>query len=155
TEILFAIAIVPAAFTVMFGRAQFTPIAVSAPPPLRQLLSDCKSPRALLLAALLFFQFGNEWSVAGWLAVFLIHRLGISPEAALSFLALYWVSLFTGRVAAMAILPRVPHTRLLTGSAAAAVFGCIVLLSTNNQFGATTGVLLAGLGFSTIFPLTA
>jgi FHS family glucose/mannose:H+ symporter-like MFS transporter len=153
--ILLVIAIIPVLYTLLFARAQFPPIAVSAPPPLRELLADGKSPRALLMAALLFFQFGNEWSVAGWLSVFLIHRLGISPESALALLSLYWIALLTGRVAAMAILPRVPHTRLLTGSAAAAVFGCIILLSTNNQFGATTGVLLAGLGFSTIFPLTA
>ena len=34
---------------------------------------------ALIFGFLLFFQFANEWSIAGWLPVFLIDRLGISP----------------------------------------------------------------------------
>ena len=155
TAILLAIAIVPAVFTVLFARSHFPAIPVPPQPPIREMLADFRSPRALLLAALLFFQFGNEWSIAGWLPIFLIHRLGVSPQAALSILALYWASLLAGRMGALAILPHVGRVKLLTISAAAAAFGCVILLSTNNQFGAITGVLMAGFGYSTIFPITA
>jgi MFS transporter, FHS family, glucose/mannose:H+ symporter len=35
------------------------------------------------------------------------------------------------------------------------MFGCVLLFSTNNQFGAVTGILLVGAGFATIYPLVA
>ena len=59
---------------------------------------SCAIPAAVLLALLLFFQLGNEWALAGWLALFLTQRLGISPAAALLMLALYWLALLVGRV---------------------------------------------------------
>jgi len=118
--------------------------------------TDRRAPaKAVLLALLLFFQFGNEWSIAGWLAIFLIHRLGASPEAALEILAAYWLALLVGRIAALAVLRRVSHGRVLLSSSAAAMFGCTLLLSTNNQFGAVVGILMVGAGFATIYPLVA
>ena len=35
----------------------------------------------------------------------------------------------------------------------AAIFGCVILLSTNNRFGAVTGILLLGAAFAPIYPL--
>ena len=75
-----------------------------------------RSPGAVLFSLLLFFQFGNEWAVAGWLPLFLIQRLGISPATSLLMLALYWLALLVGRVVAQWILPRVRHARLLVWS---------------------------------------
>ena len=66
-----------------------------------------------MFALLLFFQFGNEWSLAGWLPLFLIRRVGLSPSSALLVLMLYWAFLMGGRLGAVAILPRVRHGRLL------------------------------------------
>ena len=37
---------------------------------LTQSMEDLHSPLAILFALLLFFQFGNEWSIAGWLPSF-------------------------------------------------------------------------------------
>jgi len=102
---------------------------------------------------LLFFQFGNEGALAGWLALFLIQRLGISPETSLFLLALFWGSLLIGRVGAQSLLSRVSHARLLTGAVLVPMFACLALFFTNNLFGATIGVLLAGGGFSVILPL--
>jgi fucose permease len=58
-----------------------------------------------------------------------------------------------GRVAAQWILPRVRHTRLLVGSVLVAMFACLILLDTNNGFGAVSGVLLLGAAFAPIYPL--
>ena len=68
-------------------------------------------------------------------------------------LALYWLSLLVGRVAVQGVLPRVSHGKLLGGSVLAALFGCTILSSTNNTFGAVTGILLVGGGFAPIYPL--
>src|SRR5262249_30712661 len=86
---------------------------------------------------------------------FLIRRVGLSQSSAIEILALYWMFLLIGRLVAIAVLPRVRHTRLLMGSVVAAIFGCLILFSTNNAFGAGTGALVGGAGFASIYPLVA
>jgi hypothetical protein len=110
---------------------------------------------ATLFTLLLFVQFGNEWSIAGWLPLFLIRRIGFSPAAALRTLALYWLFLLLGRLIVVAALPRVHHSVLLGASVIAALFGCLLLYFTNNGFGATSGVLLVGSGYASVYPLVA
>jgi fucose permease len=124
-------------------------------PALRAALSDFRSPGAILFALLLFFQFGNEWSIAGWLPLLLIRRVGISPKGALLILALYWFFLMAGRLGSVAVLPRVRHGSLLLGSVLAALFGCLILFFTNNAFGAATGAFFLGIGYASIYPLVA
>ena len=155
TVILILVAIAPALFALLYAKTSFPAPAIPDPPPFSAVVRDFRSRGAVLLALLLFFQFGNEWSIAGWLTIFLIHQLGVSPEASLELLALYWLALLLGRIAAIVILRRVAHGRVLVASSGAALFGCTILLSTNNQFGAATGILLVGAGFATIYPLVA
>jgi fucose permease len=116
-------------------------------------LRDFKNPGAVLFSLLLFFQFGNEWSIAGWLPLFLIRRLGISPADSLLLLALYWGALLVGRLVAQIILKRANRALLLMGSIVSALMGTIVLSSTNNLFGAIMGVLFVGAGYASIYPL--
>jgi MFS transporter, FHS family, glucose/mannose:H+ symporter len=155
-SIFIFMALVPGLFGVFYARARAeTAVPEDSHPTLRQAIEDFRSPGAMLFALLLFFQFGNEWSIAGWLPLFLIRRVGLSPQAALMTLALYWLFLMLGRLLAVAILPRVRHGRLLGGSVLAALLGCLILFFTNNSFGATTGVLLIGGGYASIYPLVA
>ncbi len=121
--------------------------------PLRQALSDFRSPTAVLFALLLFLQFGNEWSIAGWLPLLLAQRLGASPASAIWLLALYWFSLTLGRIVAQAILPSVNHAKLLLGSVVASIFGCVILSLTATTTGAASGIVMTGLGFASIYPL--
>jgi len=147
------IAVIPALFGWMYLKTPFPPRPVPHHPAVRDLFSELRSPAAVLLALLLFFQLGNEWAVAGWLTLFLTQRLGISPASSLLMLALYWLALLIGRVAAQWVLPRVRHGRLLVSSAAGSILGCLILLSTDNRFGAVSGILLLGAAFAPIYPL--
>jgi len=147
------IAAIPALFGWFYVRSRFAAQPVPHHPSPRQFLAELRSPGAVLFSLLLFFQFGNEWAIAGWLPLFLSQRLGISPATSLMMLALYWAALLVGRVAAQAVMPRVSHTRLLLLSVLAAMFGCLVLLSTDNRFGAVSGILLLGGAFAPIYPL--
>lgn len=151
SAILFFLGVIPAFLTVHFARSKFQSPGPSLP--LREARYDFQSPAAVLFALLLFFQFGNEWSLAGWLPLFLVQRLGISPSTSLLLLAFYWLALISGRFVVMAILPWVSHSRLLMGSVVSAMFGCIILSFTNNTFGAAVGLLLIGFGFAPIYPL--
>lgn len=147
------LAIIPALFGWMYWKTPFAPQPLPEQPPPAALLGALRNPGAVLLSLLLFFQLGNEWAVAGWLALFLSQRLEISPPSALWLLALYWLALLVGRVAAQWILPRVRHGRLLLASVLAALLGCIILTATNNEFGAITGVLMLGAAYAPIYPL--
>lgn len=111
------------------------------------------NPSAVMFGLLLFFHFGNEWSIAGWLAIFLIHRLGVSPVTALTVLAVYWLALLIGRIVAQTMFDHFRHGRLLVGNAAAATVGCTILAMTDNLFGIVLGVLLVGFAFAGIYPL--
>ena len=154
-SILIFMGAVPGIFAVAYARAGFTLPAKQARSSMRQALNDFRSPGAVLFALLLFFQFGNEWSIAGWLPLFLIRRVGLSPKGALLILALYWLFLMSGRLGAVAILPRARHGRLLLGSVAAALFGCLILFSTKTGFGAVSGAFFVGAGYASVYPLVA
>ncbi len=147
------IAVIPALAGWGYWTTRFAPVPVTDSPAPHQILAELKSPAAVLLSLILFFQLGNEWAIAGWLPIFLSHRLGISPETSLMMLALYWLALLIGRAASQWILPRVRHSRVLIASVVAAIFGCVILLATNNRFGALTGILLVGCAFAPIYPL--
>ena len=153
-RILAAVAILPAAAGFLLRRQQF-PHAAVATASITQTVADLRSPLAILFALLLFFQFASEWSIAGWLPVFLIDKLGLSPSAAVMLLCLFWFALTLGRVAAARLLTALRHGRMLAASAFCALFGCTALLAANSRFGTVTGILLTGAGFSAIYPLAA
>ncbi len=152
-SILIFMATVPGYFLGIWARQHFPNARNTDKPDFRQVLRDFRSPGAVMFALLLFLQFGNEWSIAGWLSLFLIRRVGLSPQTALRLLALYWVSLLVGRVAAVALLPRVRHGRLLLTSVLLALFGYVLVYSTNNAFGGAVGALSVGAGYASIYPL--
>lgn len=154
TRVLAIAALAPAAAGIAFSRLRIPRYEVPEVS-LQEALRDLRSALAILFALLLFFQFANEWSIAGWLPVFLIDRTGMSPSAAVKLLALYWLALMSGRVAAAKLLTRVRHGRMLTASAFCAVFGCAALISSKSMFGIVMGLLLTGAGFSGIYPLAA
>jgi FHS family glucose/mannose:H+ symporter-like MFS transporter len=147
------IALIPAFFAIVYARTRFPSLKPSPDPQGRTVLAEIKSPGAVLFSLVLFFQFGNEWAIAGWLPLFLSQRLGMSPADSVLILALYWMALLVGRLVAQWMLPLVRHTRLLVGSVLLAMFACTILLDTNNSFGAVTGVLLLGAAFAPIYPL--
>jgi FHS family glucose/mannose:H+ symporter-like MFS transporter len=118
-------------------------------------VSDLRSPLAIMFALLLFFQFANEWSIAGWLPILLIDRMGLSPSTAVGLLGLYWGALMAGRIVAAKLLRVVRHSRMLAVSAFCAFFGCTALLAAGSRFGVVMGLLLTGAGFSAIYPLVA
>jgi FHS family glucose/mannose:H+ symporter-like MFS transporter len=122
---------------------------------LTQSMADLRSPLAIMFALLLFFQFANEWSIAGWLPVLLIDRLGLSPETAVTLLAVYWGALMAGRIIAAKLLRVIRHGKMLGMSAFCALFGCAALLAAGSRFGVVVGLLLTGAGFSAIYPLVA
>ncbi|HZU25164.1 MAG TPA: MFS transporter [Bryobacteraceae bacterium] len=154
-QILLMFAAIAAGFGVFFGRWRLPAALPPQEQSWRRVVADFRNPGVVLFTLLLFLQFGNEWAIAGWLPLFLIERLGVSPETSLIMLAVYWLALMSGRLAVQPLLPRMRHGRLLLCSMAGAVFGCVILTFTNNLFGATVAVLCIGIGFAPVYPLVA
>jgi fucose permease len=152
-SILIFLALAPLFAFGFFVRLQLPDDPVAAQSDWRQALADFKSPAAILFAALIFFQFGNEGAVAGWLAIYLSQKLGWSPATSLSILALYWFVLLLGRLLGQRILPHVAHGKLLAGAVLGPMFACLILSFTDNLFGVITGTVLAAAGFALILPL--
>ena len=151
---LFLVAIIPAFFAIGFVRAKHLPPEMAARRrDFKDVAREFTLPSAILFSLLLFFQFGNEWAIAGWLPLFFILRLGMSPTTALCLLGVYWLALMLGRAIAQTLLARIRHGRLLLGSVMASMFGCIILTFTDNLFGAVFGTLLVGFGFAPIYPI--
>jgi hypothetical protein len=116
---------------------------------------DRRTVLATLFGFLLFFQFANEWSIAGWLPVYLIDRLGMSPAAAVTMLAFYWIALTLGRMGTALLMQVAPHGRLLAISAFCALFGGMAMTFSDARGGVIAGILLMGAGFSAIGPLAS
>jgi FHS family glucose/mannose:H+ symporter-like MFS transporter len=152
-SILVFIALIPGFFIFFYARRSIPAELSEGQPSWKQAFSDFRSPIAVLFALLLFFQFGNEWAIAGWLPLFLCKSLGVSPESSLVMLAVYWLALLVGRTLVVSLLPRLHHGKLLMGSAIGALLGCTILIWTDNTFGAVMGILLVGGGFAPVYPL--
>lgn len=152
-SILTLLAVIPGMFAILYSKVPYPAITGDLRRPIGKMIADLHSPAAVLFALLLFFQFGNEWAIAGWLPVFLVQRLGISPAKSLLLLAIYWLALLVGRIVVQSMLARVSHAALLAASAAAALLGCLILALTVNPFGAMTGIVFVGSGFAAIYPL--
>jgi MFS transporter, FHS family, glucose/mannose:H+ symporter len=154
TRLLAVAALIPAGAGLLVSRLHIERREVTEIS-LTQSIGDLRSPLAVIFSLLLFFQFANEWSLAGWLPVFLIDRMGLSPATAVTLLGLYWLALMVGRIVAAKMLRVVRHGRLMGISAFCALFGCTALLAAGSRFGVVVGLLLTGVGFSAIYPLVA
>jgi FHS family glucose/mannose:H+ symporter-like MFS transporter len=159
TRLLAVGALVPMAAAIAFSRFPAL-TAEGAVPAIDEAASDSagrdrRTVLAILFGLLLFFQFANVWSIAGWLPVYLIDKLGMSPTGALTVLAFFWMALTAGRVVAAALVKVMPHGRLLGISAFCALFGGTALTAADTRGGAVVGIFLMGAGFSAIYPLAA
>ena len=154
------LAVVPMIFLVLYAAnkhpGERTVVHASEEPAaLRAALRDLRSIAAVLFSLLLFVQFGNEWAIAGWLPLYLIHRLGSNPAWAIFALAGYFLALMAGRIAVRALLPRINHARLLMACVALAMLGYFLLSFTTALPGAWIALIVIGAGFAPILPLIA
>jgi len=153
------LAIVPLFFLAIYARNRYAPARrramLGAELGGRESVADVRAIAAMLFAALLFFQFGSEWAIAGWLPLFLIHRLGSNPEWAILALALFFSILVLGRLLAFRLLSRISHRKLLVGSTGIAMLGYLLLSLTDSLLAAYLAILIIGLAFAPIYPLIA
>ena len=154
------IALIPLSFLLIFLRSpyQFARQPFPARPEQERrfaALQEARNIAAVLFSLLLFLQAGNEFVIAGWLPIFLIHRLGANPMLAISDLAVYFIALTVGRVVARRLLQRMSHRRLLLRSMVVAMVGYVALSLAPSMALVWPATVMVGAGFAPIYPLLA
>ncbi len=147
-----------APFALLFSiKNVFSAAGMISVPPGKSLPQQKSIPKfgIILFALLLFFQFGNEWALANWLPLLLIHRLGISPQFSIYTLALYFLALAAGRLLALSGRRYASHTSLLIASVLTAMLGYLLLSFTVSPFGAALAAIVTGLALGPIYALAA
>ncbi len=151
--------LIPIAFLFFFAatpRSQCSVALTVDQERLRNTLQDLRSIATVLFSFLVFFQFGNEWAIAGWLPIFLVRKLGSNPALAIGVLAAYFFTLTFGRMAATRFLPLGFRPRkLLIASIALAICGFILVTVSGSLSGATIGVIIVAIGYAPVYPLIA
>jgi MFS transporter, FHS family, glucose/mannose:H+ symporter len=147
---------IPLVFLLVFARTErsrLTPSLTVEQEKLRETLQDLRSIATVLVSLLVFFQFGNEWAIAGWLPMFLIRKLGSNPALAIGVLAGYFLTLTLGRVTVRLLLPRFQARKLLMAGIASAMCGFVLLSVSSSLLAATIGVIIIAAGYAPIYPL--
>jgi MFS transporter, FHS family, glucose/mannose:H+ symporter len=137
------------AFTAFLRRRDAEPESTAAH-------SDAKITAAsfVLFSAMLFLYVGAETAIAGWIATY-AHRLsGLNVEQASLFVAAFWVSVVVGRVIVVGLLRVLSEPAVLLGGLTIAMTGVAALLFPHAPKTAFAAVVIAGLGFAPLFPLS-
>jgi fucose permease len=113
-----------------------------------------KSPAIWLFAAVFFLYPGVEAAVGGWIGSY-VSRLGSRGAAIASMMpAFFWSALTVGRVFGIAFLRHFSERRVLRAGYAAAAAGIGLMLWSSALPGVVGGVLITGLSFATLYPIT-
>lgn len=109
---------------------------------------------AVLIALFIFLYVGMENSVGGWAATY-AGRITTWPESAWPLASLvFWGALMAGRGVAPPVLKRINEARLILIALSAAVAGNLVIVGAFSGASLLSGILIAGFGFATIYPMT-
>ena len=144
------LSVVPLVFLLRYARLR--PAVFFANPP-SDSTEDLRLVAAFLFTMLLLVQFGNEWAMAGWLPLFLIHILGSSPGYAILALGVYFFALTLGRLLAQRVVERLSQSRLLIASMVVALAGYLLLSMAQSLADAYMGIVITAVGFGPIYPL--
>jgi fucose permease len=126
-------------------------------PPIAQTSLAVSNPwmhRLLPIVAVLFFVYvGSENSVGGWVASY-AQRISISSSTFWSITpSFFWGALLLGRALAPLALSKVHETKVAGFGVALASLGVVILLMATTMTPVVIGASLAGLGFSSVYPI--
>jgi len=108
----------------------------------------------LFVVAVLFFVYvGSENSVGGWVASY-ARRISTDSSTFWTITpSFFWGALLLGRALAPLTLQKIHETKLAGVGVALAAIGVGVLLSAKTMTPVVVGASLAGLGFSSVYPI--
>lgn len=120
--------------------------------PLGEMPRFARMPLVVTLAALLFFQSGNEFVLGGYIASFLTREMGAPPAAASYALAGYWGAIMLARVVLSRLLLHISAPAVVFASAVLSAAGSLILAWAATLPAAAAGAAFTGLAMAGIFP---
>jgi len=112
-----------------------------------------RSPWIPILGALFFLYVGSEGSVSGWIATYAKRMVVGTRTIWVLVPSLFWAMLLLGRAVAPLFLRHIKELRLAQLGVGLSVAGIVILLAARNLSTLAIGVTIAGLGFSSVFPI--
>jgi len=151
---LVTLALASAILAVSAARSRTFAYAQDTAPPLKVTPADWSHPIAFLLGFSLFFQAAGHWVIAGWMALYLTRKFGVSVDIAFWGLALYWM-VHSG-TCLLASNPQLVRYGVRTLSMATGVnlIGAAFLLQSATASGVMAGAALLGAGTGVVLPMT-
>jgi fucose permease len=140
------------ALTAAYLVLKFPPAKRAEGVPLKDLRRLAREPLVRLFAALLFFQSGNEFTLAGYLGSYLTREAGFSIREASYWLAGYWASVMLARVAWSRVLLRLRGSWVVAGSALGTAAGVALLTVAHARGAVALGLVLTGISTAGIYP---
>jgi fucose permease len=113
-----------------------------------------KSGAVLILAALFFLYVGVENGFGGWVASYAKSMGNLTPAMAVMTPSFFYAALMLGRWLAPLLLRRTDEIRLVQAGLLMACVGMAGLVSSHGLRGVTVSASLAGLGLSSVYPIT-
>jgi fucose permease len=106
-----------------------------------------------VLGALFFLYVGCEAGLGGWTATYAQRITAGSGMMWVLMPSFFWAALLFGRATTPLLLRVVRESTLAQGGLGVSTLGLAALLAARNLFSVAIGVTLAGLGFSSVFPI--
>ena len=156
----FSLAVLLGAAAVLCTVAGLYSLALRYPPPkqaqrlpLRDMAGFLRSPLVLIFATLLFFESGVEFTLGGFVSIYLTRDMGISSVSVASWiLAGYWSALILSRIVLSRIALGADPYRILLFSALGACLGALIAAVAPLAAVAALGIWLAGWSLAGIYP---
>jgi FHS family glucose/mannose:H+ symporter-like MFS transporter len=112
-----------------------------------------RSPFVPILGALFFLYVGSEISVGGWVAAY-AHRVMVNPGTIWAVMpSFFWAALLLGRAVAPTVLRRIAEEKVARAGLSLAAAGIVLLLIAHAGWALAVSGALAGLGFSSVYPI--
>ncbi len=156
----FSLAVLLGAAALLCAVAGLYSLALRYPPPkqaqrlpFRDMAGFLRSPLVLIFAVLLFFESGVEFTLGGFVSIYLTHDMGISSVSVASWiLAGYWAALILSRIVLSRIALGADPFRILLFSALGASVGALIAALAPSAAVAALGIWLAGWSLAGIYP---
>lgn len=106
-----------------------------------------------ILGALFFLYVGSEAGVGGWIATYAQRMAAGTGTMWILMPSFFWAALLLGRATAPLLLRDVAELKMSQFGLVLSTVGVVALLAARNVSVVAIGVSLAGLGFSSVFPI--
>jgi MFS transporter, FHS family, glucose/mannose:H+ symporter len=112
-----------------------------------------RGPLVIIFGLLFFFYVGAESCISGWIASYTKRMQGPGGAYWALMPSLFWAALLLGRASAPMVLRMLKEKRLASIGLVVASAGVVCLVAANTLVMVSTGAVLTGFGFASVFPI--